>query len=62
MSAEPEYRTREEFINLFITKIRESHNRQIVKSNKILTTLDAIQGELIEINSEVEKSIQEKIL
>lgn len=62
MSAEPEYRTREEFIKLFIKKIRESHHRQIENSNKILTKLDSIQDELIKINSEVEKSIQEKIL
>lgn len=62
MSAEPEYRTREEFIKLFITKIRESHHRQIENSNKRLSELPEIQSQLIDINSKTEKSIQEKIL
>ena len=40
ISAEPEERTREEFINLLFNKIKESHKRQILISTKILKRLE----------------------
>lgn len=61
MSAEPEYRTREDFIKLLIGKIKESHIRQIKISEKSLAVLDKAQSELIKINSDSEKTILDMI-
>jgi len=61
MSAKPEYRTREEFIKLLISKLKESHLRQIRISEIALTQLPDQEKELIEVNSIAQKAIEEKI-
>ncbi|AGM25669.1 hypothetical protein SSYRP_v1c00730 [Spiroplasma syrphidicola EA-1] len=56
-----EYRTREEFINLFFQKVEESHKRSIKKSNEMLKSLSQIKLEIIEKNKALEKSILNKL-
>ncbi|WP_213496184.1 hypothetical protein [Lactococcus formosensis] len=55
ISAEPEYRTREDFIKLLIQKMSESYTRQeislVKKKEKLISTLP----ELLQINSNSEK-------
>ena len=60
ISAEPEERTREEFINLLFNKIKESHKRQILISTKILKRLeeDDTESKLLEINKQTEGIIK----
>ena len=60
ISAEPEERTREEFINLLFNKIKESHKRQILISTKILKRLeeDDTESKLLEINKQSEGIIK----
>ena len=60
ISAEPEYRTREEFIKLLLTKIKESHRRQIEISQKALKELEEsnLLNELLEKNSNQEDIIK----
>lgn len=57
ISAEPEYRTREEFINLFMKKIKESHIRQIEISKNKLKEIDSITELLIDTNKKSEYNI-----
>ncbi|PQP79281.1 hypothetical protein C6B38_01765 [Spiroplasma sp. ChiS] len=56
-----EYRTREEFINLFFQKLEESHKRSIDKSNKFLKSLSQIKLEIIEKNEALENNILNKL-
>jgi|SRR5699024_8701901 len=55
MSAEPEYRTREEFIKLLIQKHRESYDRNIKALNEKIDKLDDVYTQLINTNRESEK-------
>lgn len=55
MSAEPEYRTREQFIELLIQKHRESYNRNIIALNQKIDKLDDIYIQLINSNRDSEK-------
>jgi len=52
VSAVPEYRSREDFINLFIEKLKESHARQIKISHEALKEIENIRNLLIEKNRE----------
>jgi len=54
MKAEPEYRTREEFIKLLQEKHSQCLYRMIESSNKKLKTIDEIYLQLLEKNKEVE--------
>ncbi len=60
ISAPPEQRTREEFINLFFGKIEESHKRQIAISKKVLEQLETgnMKIKLLEINKQLEEKIK----
>lgn len=60
ISAKPELRTREEFINLLFEKIEESHKRQIAISNKALEQIAKgdIKKKLIELNILAENKIK----
>lgn len=60
ISAKPELRTREEFINLLFEKIEESHKRQIAISNKALEQIEKgdIKKKLIELNILAEDKIK----
>ena len=53
----PEYRSRAEFIKLLISKIRESHQRQISISNKALSEIDGIEKQLLEANESSENNL-----
>src|SRR5690606_31869448 len=44
ISAEPEYRTREEFINVFIEKLEESHKRQIEISTASIKKIEKLKS------------------
>jgi hypothetical protein len=55
----PEYRTREQFIELLINKIRESHERQISISEKQLKIIDAEKNNMLCKNKESEEVIVE---
>ncbi|MCQ4088494.1 hypothetical protein [Saccharibacillus sp. JS10] len=55
IAAKPEYRTREEFIRLFIQKHKESYQRQQISIEKKLDLLDGISTQLIESNKESEE-------
>lgn len=60
ISAAPEQRTREEFINLLFGKIEESHRRQIEISKRALEKIgkgDA-KNKLLEINKKLEEKIK----
>jgi len=57
MSEPPEYRTREDFIKLLITKLKESHERQISISTKALIKLPQAEDSLININKESESKL-----
>jgi hypothetical protein len=61
ISAPSEYRTREEFIKLLITKIKESHERQIKISKKALKGIDEVEKLLLESNKKSEKELSKKI-
>jgi len=50
MAAEPEYRTREEFIELLIQKHRESYDRNIISLNEKIDKLDDTYTQLINSN------------
>lgn len=60
ISAKPENRTREEFINILFEKIEESHIRQIAISNKALEQIAKgdIKSRLIELNTVQEEKIK----
>ncbi len=60
ISARPEERTREEFINVLFDKIEESHKRQIEISTRALEKLAKgdIKTKLIEINKQSEERIK----
>lgn len=60
-SEHPQYRTREDFIKLLISKIKESHERQKRISKKKLQTMPVVEKELIEINRKVEGNLLKKI-
>jgi hypothetical protein len=57
VSQPPEYRTREEFIKLLIEKLKESHERQIIISQKALEKLSKEEDLLLEINRKTEARI-----
>lgn len=61
ISAPSEYRTREEFIKLLMEKIKESHQRQIEISNKVLKEQDEIIEELLKANKKSEDDLIKKI-
>lgn len=54
IAAEPEYRTREEFIDLLMEKHRQSYERQEKALIKKLKTIDEIQADLIDSNRKAE--------
>jgi len=58
--AKPEYRTREEFIKVFIKKITESHVRQIQISERVLKKIkeNKIEEKLINLNKKSEDIIK----
>lgn len=60
ISAKPEERSREDFINVLFDKIEESHKRQIEISTKALEKLAEgnTKAELIEINKQSEDKIK----
>lgn len=60
ISAKPQERTREEFINILLDKIEESHKRQMEISKKALEGLEKgdIKRKLIEINKQSEEKIK----
>ena len=60
ISAKPEIRTREEFINILFNKIEQSHKRQIEISNKALESIEKgdIKAKLIEMNKISEGKIK----
>lgn len=63
ISVSSEYRSREEFIDLLIQKLKESHQRQIEISQKQLVSLDKLKEELLEANnlsqSQLENNLKE---
>ena len=61
MSEKPEYRTREEFINLLISKIEASHKRQIKISEKCLKDIENVRKKLLQKNKASEKELLKKI-
>ena len=61
VSAKPEYRTRTDFIEMLINKIRESHFRQIEISKKALNNIDSIHSKMLKMNLQSEKTILDKI-
>lgn len=61
VSADPEYRTREEFIRLLMVKIKESHLRQIEISKNALDELDEVTAGLLEANKKSEEELTKKI-
>ena len=61
ISAPTEYRTREEFIKVLISKIKESHERQIKISNKALKGIDELENKLLESNKKSETALIKKI-
>lgn len=60
ISAKPEERSREDFINVLFEKIEESHKRQIEISTKALKKIAEgnTKAKLIEINNETEDKIK----
>lgn len=54
ISTEPEYRTREEFIDLLFDKLKESYYRQIKIAEKELLTLEEKQAKIKEFNRQQE--------
>lgn len=61
ISAPSEYRTREQFIKVLISKIKESHKRQIKISNKALEEIDEVEKKLLKSNKKSEKDLIKKI-
>ncbi len=61
ISAEPSYRSREEFIELFMEKLKEGLIRQIKKAQQKLSEVDEKTKLLKEKNSDSLKIIKEKI-
>ncbi|WP_425381855.1 hypothetical protein [Spiroplasma endosymbiont of Polydrusus pterygomalis] len=63
VDALPTYRTRtrKEFINLFILKIKQSHIRAIKKSNDWLLALASIQDEISIKNENIENNLLDKL-
>jgi len=55
ISAEPEYRTREEFIKLLFQKMQESYTRQEISITKKKEKLVSLLPELIKCNEESEE-------
>jgi hypothetical protein len=55
------YRTREDFIDLLIEKIRESHKRQIEISELVLTKIDQISTKLHDANKQSFDILNKKI-
>jgi len=60
ISAKPEERSREDFINVLFEKIGESHKRQIEISTKALKELEKgdTKAKLLEINKQSEDRIK----
>lgn len=57
----PEYRSREDFINLLIKKLKESHERQIEISQQKLKLLDNLKEELTEANQLSISDLEDKL-
>ena len=57
VSANPEIRSREDFIKLLCLKLKESHKRQISISQKALIDIDLIEKDLLSANSLSEKKL-----
>jgi len=55
INAEPEYRTREEFIELLVEKLQESHKRQIEISKRALNEIKNLKDNMLLKNKESEK-------
>ncbi len=62
ISASSTYRTREEFVDLFMVKVRESSERKLKKAQLELAEIDRTTQSLKSKNSNSEKAIEEKIL
>jgi len=61
ISAPSEYRTREEFIRMLISKIKESHERQIKISNKALKEINEVEKSLLDSNKKSEEDLTKKL-
>lgn len=61
MSAKPTYRTRDEFIDILMEKLREGLVRQLEKSKQKLSEIDKKIVLLKDKNAESEKIIEEKL-
>ena len=61
ISEPPEYRSRESFIKLLMSKLKESHKRQIQISQKDLKKISIEETILIEKNKESEIRILNKL-
>jgi hypothetical protein len=61
MSKPPEYRSREDFVKLLMTKIKESHERQIKISEKTLKQLSKATEYLLKANRTAEAKILENL-
>lgn len=59
ISAEPEYRTRNEFITFFIKKLKEGYDRQIKLANDRKDKILSIEKDLISSNKKSLKAIEE---
>lgn len=55
MSAEPEYRTREEFVEMLIQKLKEGYARNLIKLQDKIDKLDDTYSQLINSNRNSEK-------
>lgn len=61
VSQPPEYRTRAEFIKLLMKKLKESHERQVIISQKALEKLSEEESLLLKINTETEAKILDNL-
>lgn len=61
ISAPSEYRTRSEFIKVLISKIKESHERQIKISNKALKEIEEVEKALLEANKKSEDDLTKNL-
>lgn len=61
ISQPPEYRSREDFIKLLMKKLKESHERQIIISERALKVLSEEEEALLKINRETETKILDNL-
>lgn len=62
VSAAPVYRSREEFVSLLMTKIREGHLRSMEASTRKLAMLSGLENELQAANSVSEALLRSKLI